>query len=243
MRVGLIQCGNINSLLVTDHGDYPEMVSALLGPEVDLVAFDVQTGQVPDPGECDGWVISGSVDSTYDDLPWIDPTEHFLRDVVSRQVPVVGVCFGHQLLAQALGGRVEKADAGWGIGVHEYRLADELPDSVDLAPGTRLKLIASHQDQVVELPAGAEVVASSDHCPVAAFTIGPRVLAIQPHPEFSVGFAHHLVEARRHLFGDELADQALADLKALEESHPGDSDAALDRERVATWMRNVLSAD
>ena len=234
MRVGLIQCGNINSLLVTDHGDYPEMFSALLGPDVELAVFDVQTGSVPEADACDGWVVSGSVDSTYDDLPWIAPTEGLLREIVRLDVPLVGVCFGHQLLAQALGGRVEKAAAGWGIGVQEYQLAHDLSSSIDLPPGSPFRLIASHQDQVTELPAEAKLLASSDHCPVAAYSIGPKVLAIQAHPEFSLAFAVHLVEARRHVFGVDLTDRALAELLAL----PPDDD--LDRRTVATWMRRVL---
>lgn len=250
MRVGLIQCGNINSLLVTDHGDYPQMFSTLLGSDLELTVFDVQAGAVPDADECDGWLVSGSVDSTYDDLPWIAPAESLLRDIVRLDVPLVGVCFGHQLLAQALGGRVEKASTGWGIGVHEYRLAREVPATAGLAPGSPLRLIASHQDQVTELPAEATLLASSDHCPVAAYSIGPRVLAIQPHPEFSLSFAGHLIEARRHVFGDDLADSALAGVarswsEPLDDHTPADrpdlDDGMLDRRAVADWIRRVLT--
>lgn len=253
MRVGLIQCGNINSLLVTDHGDYPEMFSALLGPDIDLAVFDVQTGSVPDAGACDGWLVSGSVDSTYDDLPWISTAAGLLRDIVRRDVPLVGVCFGHQLLAQALGGRVEKATTGWGIGIHEYRLAPEVPPSAGLDTGSTIRLIASHQDQVTDLPADATLLASSSHCPVAAYSIGPRVLAIQPHPEFSLGLAAHLIEARRHLFGDDLTDRAAAEVArarggpvgadvAVDPAEPTDlDDGILDRRAVAEWMRRVLA--
>lgn len=172
----------------------------------------------------------------YDDLPWIAPTEAFVRKVVDDGVPVVGICFGHQLLAQALGGRVERARVGWGAGVYTYELLDGwYPRGIEVAPepgddGT-VSLIASHQDQVVDLPEGAAVAARTDHCPIAAFTIGPRVLAVQPHPEFTTGLSRELSTQRRERMGEATTDAALGSLAG-----PGAERVAADAARVAERM-------
>lgn len=231
LRIGLLQCGYLPPDLVPEFGDYPHAFEALLSPfDLDLVTYDVQRAPLPlDPTECDGWLVSGSADSAYDDLDWIAPVEQFLRDVMAADVPLVAICFGHQLLAQALGGRVAKSTGGWGAGVHEYQLIrpDECPD---VPSSGSVRLIASHQDQVIELPADAVVVATTAHCPVAAFTLGPRVLAIQPHPEFSADLSRRLISLRRERMGETIADSAMASL-----------DEPLDQDVVARWMYNVLN--
>lgn len=231
MRIGLLQCGHIRSELGEIHGDYPQLFGDLLADHpVELITYDLPAGAQPDEvDECDGWLISGSSDSVYDDLPWIPPAEDFLRRAVAAGVPVVGICFGHQLLAQALGGKVERSPRGWGAGAHTYRLTRPIegwPDDVD-QPAS-LNLIACHQDQVTELPAGAEVLASTDHCPVAAFTVGSTVLAIQPHPEFTAPLSRELTDVRSGLMGPERARAAIASL-----------DRPLNTEPVAAWMTGV----
>lgn len=226
MRIGLLQCGQVAPVLVDRFGDYPTIYGDLLGPEVQLLVHDVQGGPVPeDPTGFDGWLISGSAQSTYDDLPWIAPTERFLRALVDRNVPTVAICFGHQLLAQALGGRVELAPGGWGVGAHDYRLIGP-PRTPGWPDRDRVRLIASHQDQVTRLPDGADVIASTDHCPIAGFTLGPAALALQPHPEFSGPLSHALTTARRERIGDVTSDEALASLEP----------DRLDRDLVARWM-------
>ena len=187
LRIGLVQCGHVHPDLVPEHGDYPELFADLLGPHgIELTTFDVDHGRFPeDLDGFDGWVISGSADSTYDALPWIRQTEDLLRDLVARRAPMVAVCFGHQLLAQALGGTVAKSPAGWGAGVHAYELVGEPLPWMDPPPHGTLRLIASHQDQVTELPEGAVLLARTDHCPVAAYALGTSAFAIQPHPEFT----------------------------------------------------------
>ena len=229
LRIGLLQCGHLHPDLIPAHGDYPEVFTDLLGPEgVELTPFDA-TEVLPDAIDAfDGWLVSGSACSTYDDLPWIGPLEEFLRACVEGAAPMVAVCFGHQLLAQAFGGRVAKADAGWGVGAHTYQVTR--PDQPWLQPpaGT-VRIVASHQDQVVELPAGAEVWLATDHCPVAGFTLGPRAMTIQPHPEFTAAVSEGLTVRRRDAIGAERADEALASL-----AEP------LDQAIVASWMAAFL---
>lgn len=227
LRVGLLQCGHVHPELVAAHGDYPGLFGDLLGPHgVEVTPYDVTSEPAPtDPGLEDAWLVSGSAESTYDPLGWIEPLEGFLRRLVTERVPLVAVCFGHQLLAQAHGGRVEKATAGWGAGAHDYQLTGgDVPWLRGELPAT-VRLVASHQDQVVTLPDGAEVVAGTTHCPVAGYTLGPSALAVQPHPEFTAELSRDLIELRRNRIGPERADAALATL-----------DRPLDRDRVAGWM-------
>ncbi len=231
LRIGLVQCGHIHPDLVPDHGDYPRLFADLLGPHgIALTTFDVDHGQFPpDLTAFDGWIITGSADSAYEDLPWIHQTEDLLRELIELRAPMVAVCFGHQLLAQAMGGTVAKSPDGWGAGVHAYELVGEPAPWMDPAAHGTLRLIASHQDQVTELPDGAVVVARTDHCPVAAYTLGPSALAIQPHPEFTAAVSRGLVERRRERIGADASDAALASL-----------DESLDRDVLAAWMAGFL---
>lgn len=231
LRIGLIQCGHVHPDLVPTLGDYPELFADLLAPHgIVLTTFDVDHGQFPtDLTEFDGWVISGSANSAYEDLAWIHQTEDLLRELIVEEAPMVAVCFGHQLLAQAMGGRVAKSPDGWGAGVHRYELVGEPPPWMQPPPAGPVRIIASHQDQVVELPEGADLLARTDHCPVAAYTLGPSAFAIQPHPEFTAAISRGLVERRRDRIGADASDAALA---SLEEP--------LDRELVAGWMAAFL---
>jgi len=214
LQIGLIQCGHVHPDLVPTLGDYPELFTDLLAPEgLELTAFDVDHGEFPtDLAAFDGWVVSGSANSAYEDLPWIHQTEDLLRHLVADEAPMVAVCFGHQLLAQALGGRVAKSPDGWGAGLHRYQFVGDPLPWMDPAPDGGVRIIASHQDQVVELPEGAEVIARTDHCPIAAYTLGPSVFAIQPHPEFTTAVSRGLVERRRDRIGEAASDAALASL-------------------------------
>ena len=231
LRIGLLQCGFIRPDLAARHGDYPELFADLFADTpVDIVTYDVVNGPVPAAvGDCDGWLVSGSASSVYDDEPWIASVEQFLRTVVDVGVPVVGVCFGHQLLAQALGGTVERSPRGWGAGAHRYHFTTPPADWPERwAQPDAVNLIACHQDQVTGLPEGAEVLASNDHCAVAAFRIGPSVLAIQPHPEFTPALSRDLTDVRTSLMGEERARAALESL-----AQP------LDDVPVAAWMAGV----
>jgi len=231
LRIGLIQCGHVHPDLVPTLGDYPQLFADLLGPEgIELTTFDVDHDQFPDDlSGFDGWVISGSASSAYEDLPWIHRTEELLRKLVADQAPMVAVCFGHQLLAQALGGRVAKSSDGWGAGMHRYEFVGDPLPWMSPAPEGGVRIIASHQDQVVELPEGAVVIARTGHCPIAAYTLGSSVFAIQPHPEFTAEVSRGLVERRRDRIGAEASDAALASL-----GEP------LDQELVAGWMARFL---
>src|SRR3954466_4186357 len=153
IRIGLLQCGHIPTDLDPPSGDYPSVFADLLAPHgVALTSHDATAADPPKVDEQDGWLVSGSPDSTYDRLPWIPPMEEFLRPAVAEAAPLVAICFGHQLLAQALGGTVTRAGVGWGVGAHDYSFVERMPWMEPEHTGT-VRLIASHQDQVTVLPA------------------------------------------------------------------------------------------
>jgi len=194
------------------------------GPE--LRSYLCYDGEFPGQAdECDGWLITGAAASVYDGDAWIALLEAFVRTAAETR-PVVGICFGHQLIAQAFGGRVEKA-SGWGVGVHRH----EVRVQVDwMLPAMQsLSLLASHQDQVVTPPPGAEVLGGSDFCPIGVMTIGRNVLSIQNHPELTRDFASELLRVRRGIVGPATADTALASMAT-----PTDETAA------AAWILNFL---
>lgn len=229
LRIGLLQCGYVHADLVDEFGDYPTLFAQFFdGLGIDLVTYDVPAGAtLPDPGSVDGWLISGSASSAYEPLGWIATAETFVRDLMVREIPIVAICFGHQLLAQAMGGTVQRGEAGWGAGAHDYELVG--PPRTPHWPATSpVRLIASHQDQVTSLPDGAEVVARTAHCPIAAFTLGRNALAIQPHPEYPSALSRRLTNARRDRIGERDSEAALASL-----GRP------IDQAVVAAWMADV----
>ena len=174
------------------------------------------------------YVITGSSAGVYDDLPWIAPLQDFIRAARGR-ARMVGLCFGHQVMAEALGGRVEKSGKGWGLGLHSYEVNRREP-WMDGAP--RVAVAASHQDQVVEAPSGATVLLSSAFTPYAALLYaGGDAVSFQFHPEFERGMAEALVELRRPGLPDPAeADRMLASL-----------DAPSDAERVGGWIRRFIA--
>ncbi len=219
MRVGILETGEVAEDLRAVHGDYPAMFARLLrsvDPSLELATVSVVRGEMPEaPGQFDGWIVTGSRHGVYDDLPWIDPLKDFLRACLAEGVPVVGICFGHQILAEATGGRAAKSDLGWGVGVLDYEVCrrpswlSDLPD--------RFAVRAIHQDQVTALPDEATVLAASAFCPYAALAYGdperPRAISLQPHPEFDAAFLDDLLAARAGVVvPEQLAAEARASL-------------------------------
>jgi len=212
VHVGLLACDEVADRFQHIAGGYQQMFERLLSPhipELRITRFDLQAGQMPaDPGVCDAWITTGSRASVYDATPWIRAAESFIRTIASADRPFVGVCFGHQLLADALGAEVARAPGGWGVGVLPMQIVREEPWMTPARATVRLQYM--HADQVVALPNGATLLGKAPHCPVAMFQCGPRLLGIEAHPEFPAAYARALIEDRRARIGESAADDALA---------------------------------
>ena len=232
MRIGLLVVGHVDEASLGVAGDYPGLFGALLAAhDLELVEYDIGAGHLPDStSECDGWLCSPSRSSVYDDLAWIADVEQFLRDVIATEHPYVGICFGHQLLARALGATVAPYPDGWQVGAQTYELVQHLA-WMD-PPLTRATLIASHQDQVINLPDGAELLARAvnGNCRIAGFTLGERAWTLQAHPEFVAPLADHLLARRVELIGADKVTAARASLTA-----------PLDRLTVGGWIARFFA--
>ncbi len=220
MRIGYLRAGFVPEELQPQYGEYYAMYRALFRrhyPSFNLRCYEVSQGELPEPQACDAWLCSGSVDSVYDDLPWIEPLKQFVRRVYENGGRMAGICFGHQLMAEALGGKVARSENGWGIGLHEVRLSG----ARDWMTPFRRKynLFYSHQDQVQRLPEGADCLGGSDHCPVAIYTVDNRFLGIQGHPEFNRDYTEALLRSRRDRIGAKPLKKALATLDGEHHRH------------------------
>lgn len=224
MRIGILQCGEIPEDLAAVHGRIGPMMRRLLPPGRDAILHDVTTGRMPEsPTDCDAWLLTGSAAGVYDALPWIAPLKEFLRAARGR-TKLVGICFGHQVMAEAFGGRVIKSPKGWGIGLHRYQVREAAPWMADTAP---VHVAASHQDQVVVAPPGAGICLASDFTPFAGLDYGDAI-SFQCHPEFTPEFSIALLEARRDLHGA-AADAAARSLRAPD-----------DAPRMRAWIGRFL---
>jgi GMP synthase-like glutamine amidotransferase len=232
MRIGLLECDHVDEHNLSVAGDYGDMFASLLrraAPHVELRHYDVSgAGELPaTTDECDAWLCTGSRRSVYDDVDWIRDLAGFVREVHASRSPFVGVCFGHQLIAHALGGRTERSAEGWGVGAHELDLVRREPWMQPVVD--RPTLLFMHQDQVRRVPDGSVVLACALHCEIAAFRVGNTMLGIQAHPEFRPGYLAALLDDRLDRIGSEATARARQSL-----DRPTDDDA------VARWIVRFL---
>jgi GMP synthase-like glutamine amidotransferase len=227
-RIAILETGAPPPALAAAHGDYPAMFRDLLGEAFEFETFDVQAGEWPEAGAFDAAIITGSAAGVYEDAPWIGDLLDWIRAAKGR-TRLVGVCFGHQAMAQALGGRVEKSERGWGVGLHRYQVESVEPWMTPAAAAVAIP--ASHQDQVVEKPADARVLLRSDFTPFAGLAWGEDAISFQAHPEFTPAFATDLTAGRHDRIDPALVARALDSLKAPD-----------DRAVVGGWIRAFIGA-
>jgi GMP synthase-like glutamine amidotransferase len=225
VKLAILETGRPPGDLASQFGDYPAMFADLLGDGFEVESFDVPAGLYPDLSARDAILITGSPAGVYEPLPWIEPLQQFIRS--AKDCKMIGVCFGHQVMAEALGGHVTKSGNGWGVGLHHYSVVHDEP-WIDSAG--EIAVPASHQDQVVVQPPNTEIVAASDFTAYAALAWTDRpAISFQFHPEFSPAFARALIEKRFDVVPD--PEAAIASL-----------DAPNDNARVGGWIRRFLTA-
>jgi len=228
--LGILQAGRSPEELIDRYPDYDRLFVDMLGEQ----SFNYRTWAVLDNefpqslDEADAWLITGSRHGAYEEHDWIPPLESLIREIYAKGVPLVGICFGHQIIAQAMGGKVEKFNGGWSVGRVEYTLDNQVwGKSCD----TGTPLMAFHQDQVVKLPEAAVNVGSTNFCEHAALLYDSRILTIQPHPEFDDAFVGGLLKARGSILPDDVLKSANANLHE-----------PLQRDSIADTLRTFLNS-
>lgn len=239
MRIGILQTDSVLPQFQADFGDYPWMIQQVLARAAPLVpaagaldyaVFNVEAGEYPAHiDDCDGYVITGSKRSAYEDEAWIHTLSDYILLLHEHTKPLVGICFGHQLIAMVLGGETTAATDGWGVGVHRSAV---LQNADFMQP--RLKnfsLLYSHKDQVTRLPDEAVPLATHDFCPNAMFRVGSHIFAFQGHPEFIKDYAATLLEMRRELVGEQAYRAAVNSFNE-----------ATDEAVIGAWMLRLIAA-
>lgn len=231
MIIGILEADDLTEEVKQNHGSYADMFEKLLSTadsQLTFKTYRVTHQQYPNNiNDCDAYLITGSKSSCYEDNQWINRLKQFVVDCFKQKKKLVGICFGHQLIAQALGGSVQKNDDGWGIGCASSNLT-QTPNWL-LAEQKHFNLLVSHQDQVTRLPMHASLIATSDFCPIAGYQINSTILTFQGHPEFSRDYLQYIMTKRRQIIGEQVCQQAI---KSLEKN--------VDHERVAKWIVNFL---
>jgi GMP synthase-like glutamine amidotransferase len=234
MKIGVLAAGITPEELRDQHGSYADMIINLLNTtasQFEFEVFDVRLDEFPkDPSSFDGWAISGSKNNVSENLAWMPPLKELILSAYAARQPIIGICFGHQIIADAFNGKVDRYEGGWGLGLHEYQLSSGYESL--LADETSFSINAVHQDQVMVKPENSEVIAHSDFCKNAGLIYGDLILSFQAHPEFKMEFEKDLVEFRSgSSFPVSDSEVAIASLKGK----------TTDSQKVADWFATFLT--
>jgi len=231
MRLGILLCDHVQPALQAEFGDYPGMFENWLSDSpvsLDITFFSAIDGELPENIDvCDAYMTSGSKFGVNDELPWIGELEEFVRRLYRQEKAFVGICFGHQLIAKALGGKVERSEKGWGIGVSSCQL---LKHRNWMQPRkNQVNLIVSHQDQITHLPPNTQVLLGNDFCPYSMIQLGTHFLGLQGHPEFSHKYCHALMKSRKEAISPPSLRQGIVSLRLQ-----------TDDSLILVWLLNFL---
>lgn len=206
LRIGILECDHVAPNMIDKHGDYDEMFASLLHKQdisIEFSIYDLIADQFPiDLSACDAYLITGSKFGVYEDIPWINKAKLLVKRLHKEEIPTIGICFGHQLIAESLGGKVIKAvEKGRGLGVQTWELKTKL-DWMEDVQTESLALNACHQDQVIELPENSKLLLGSEFCPIASFQKN-SMLGIQGHPEFDTEYTQHLFDKHKETLDEQ----------------------------------------
>ena len=253
MRIGLIETDILYDDLLQDYGSYGLMFEKYFSHIHDVslkstqqpndnkpltfTYYHVQQGELPlSLDECDAYIVTGSKSGAYENEAWIKQLSQWVVKANSAKIKLLGICFGHQLIAYALGGRVEQSNKGWGVGVRTLATVSQsktaLAGVLTEALPKNISLIYSHKDQIIQLPVGAINFLSDDFCQFAGFTIDNHIITLQGHPEFTAEYTQRLLVRRANAIGEPTYSQGIASLKY-----------ATDSELVGRMILNFLQAD
>lgn len=230
MHLGILQCGPVPPEVAKTRGTYFDIFQRFLaGRNWRFSTWKTMEMEFPDDiAEADAWLLTGSRHSVYEDHAFIPPLESLIRATRSTRIPMIGICFGHQIIAQALGGKVEKSAQGWGVGRQEYQV-----DTV----GT-LALTAWHQDQVTAPPPGARIIAQNAFCPNAGFVLDDHILTLQAHPELTAGITAEYIDLRRNN-----PEYPPGIMSAAQASYSKPLDTARTADFIAAFLQAALGPD
>jgi len=220
MKINILLCDVFEDIMPFEDITYLSMIKALFDsvmPNIKYEIFEAFARDLPDTIEENAiYVIPGSRADAYDDAPWLVELRHFIEDLHEDKAKMIGICFGHQLIAESLGGRVEKAVVGYGLGVRESEFYNQ--QIANCFTSGKLSSYYFHQDQVVILPPDSIPLATSSFCPIEGFTIGKHIITVQGHPEYDAAYMRFIL--KNH--SNELSEIArMRALKTLQEETNG----------------------
>jgi GMP synthase-like glutamine amidotransferase len=231
LKIGILEADQLIEELRQQYGSYGDMFQTLLhsiDKRLLFQRYQVTASSYPEHiDDCDAYLITGSKSGIYDNKPWIKQLQDYVVTLAGRQKKLIGICFGHQIIAQALGGQTQKSDKGWGVGMATSTVYVAKPW---MQPANEsFALITSHQDQVTVLPPYAELIAGNDFCAYASYQIGKHILTFQGHPEFTQAYARQRLHDRREIIGEQRYQQGMASL-SRNADHP----------LIAKWIINFV---
>lgn len=233
MIIGILEADVLADEVIQRYGRYADSFEELLSaadPQLSFQIYHVTQQDYPlNIDECDAYLITGSKASVYDDADWIQRLKHFVVECFEQEKKLLGICFGHQLIAHALGGLVKKNQKGWGMGLASSKVTGK-PDWLSPVQN-EFNLLVSHQDQVMQLPPQASLIAGNDFCPIASYQVNRSILTFQGHPEFNRDYIQYLMSTRRKVIGEQVYQQAKQSLQQ-----------DLDHELVGQWIVNFIRA-
>jgi len=198
MKAAILKCDDMLEKFQPEFKSYSNMIFNMfhrVDETLRFEIFDCQLGLFPENVEnFDFFIITGSKADSYSDLKWIKQLIQFVKELNAKNKKLIGICFGHQIMALALGGNVSKSSKGWGVGVTTNNILEK-PDWMNKAV-SELNIIVSHQDQVDDIPDGSSVLAESDFCPYFIVQWNDHFLSIQGHPEWNKEYSNVLMDDR-----------------------------------------------